>query len=126
MSTFRYSLDKSSKKFICPNCNKKTFVFYVDTKTGNYLPADYGRCDREQNCKYHKAPPKGKRGHLIHFLTLKNISDKASKLVDVNCVISMIPNSQILEQNQKNCFISEWYLKTSTINYQRLNLIYID
>jgi hypothetical protein len=30
----------------------------------------------------------------------------------------MIPNSQILEQNQNSCFISEWYLKTSTINYQ--------
>ena len=117
MEGFKYSLDKSSKKNSCPNCNKKTFVFYVDTETGNYLPADYGRCDREQNCKYHKAPPKGKRGYLIHFLTLKNVSDKASKLVDVNGVISMIPNSQILEQNQNNCFISEWYLKTSTINY---------
>jgi len=117
MEGFKYSLDKSSKKNTCPNCNKKTFVFYVDTETGNYLPADYGRCDREQNCKYHKAPPKGKRGYLIHFLTLKNVSDKACKLVDVNGVISMIPNSQILEQNQNNCFISEWYLKTSTINY---------
>jgi len=117
MEGFKYSLDKSSKKNTCPNCNKKTFVFYVDTETGNYLPADYGRCDREQNCKYHKAPPKGKRGYLIHFLTLKNVSDKASKLVDVNGVISMIPNSQILEQNQNSCFISEWYLKTSTINY---------
>lgn len=117
MEGFKYSLDKSSKKNTCPNCNKKTFVFYADTETGNYLPADYGRCDREQNCKYHKAPPKGKRGYLIHFLTLKNVSDKASKLVDVNGVISMIPNSQILEQNQNNCFISEWYLKTSTINY---------
>jgi len=115
MEGFKYSLDKSSKKNTCPNCNKKTFVFYVDTETGNYLPADYGRCDREQNCKYHKAPPKGKRGYLIHFLTLKNVSDKASKLVDVNGVISMIPNSQILEQNQNSCFISEWYLKTSTI-----------
>jgi hypothetical protein len=118
MEVFKYSLDKSSKKNSCPNCKKQTFVFYVDTETGNYLPADYGRCDREQNCKYHKAPPKGKRGYLIPFLTLKNVSDKASKLVDMNGVISMIPNSQILEQNQNSCFISEWYLKTSTINYQ--------
>jgi hypothetical protein len=117
MEVFKYSLDKSSKKNSCPNCKKKTFVFYVDSERGNYLTNDYGRCDREQNCNYHKAPSKGKRGYLIPFLTLKNISDKASKLVDVNGVISMIPNSQILEQNQNSCFVSEWYLKTSTINY---------
>ena len=118
MEGFKYLLDKSSKKNSCPNCNKKTFVFYVDTETGNYLTAEYGRCDREQNCNYHKAPPKGKRGYLVPFLSLNSVSDKASKLVDVNGVISMIPTSQILEQNQKNCFVSEWYLKTSTINYQ--------
>jgi hypothetical protein len=117
MDSFKYSLDKSSKKNICPNCNKKTFVFYVNTETGNYLPTDFGRCDREQNCNYHKAPPKGKRGYLIPFLTLKDITDKACKLVDINGVISMIPNSQILEKNQSTCFVSEWYLKTSTINY---------
>jgi hypothetical protein len=117
MERFKYSLDKSSKKNSCPNCNKKTFVFYVDTETGNYLPADYGRCDREQNCNYHKAPPTGKRAFLIDFLSLKKITSKASKFVDVNGVISIVPTSQILEQNQNSCFISEWYLKTSTINY---------
>ena len=117
MSTFRYSLDKSSKKFICPNCNKKTFVYYVDTEKGKYLSTDYGRCDREQNCGYHKAPPKGNKAYLIDFLALKKISDKALKLVDVNGVISMIPKSQILEQKENKCFISEWYLKNSKINY---------
>ena len=126
MEVFKYSLDKSSKKNSCPNCNKKTFVFYVDTETGSYLTNDYGRCDREQNCNYHKAPPKGKRGYLIPFLTLKSISDKASKLVDVNGVISMIPNSQILEQNQNSCFVSEWYLKTSTINYLKNEFKYFN
>ena len=117
MERFKYSLDKSSKKNSCPNCKKKTFVFYEDTETGNYLPTDYGRCDREQNCNYHKGPPKDRRGYLVPFLALNNISEKASKLVDVNGVISMIPNSQILEQNKNSCFVSEWYLKTSTINY---------
>lgn len=117
MDSFKYSLDKSSKKNICPNCNKKTFVFYVDTETGKCLTTDFGRCDREQNCNYHKAPPKGKKGYLIPFLALNDISIKAFKLIDVNGVISIIPKSQILEQNKENCFISEWYLKTSTINY---------
>lgn len=117
MEAFRYSLDKSSKKFVCPNCNKKTFVLYIDTETGNYLTTDFGKCDREQNCNYHKAPPKGKRAYLIEFLGLNSISDKACKLTDLNGVILIIPKSQILEQSKKDCWITEWYLKTSTINY---------
>ncbi|MDA0177203.1 DUF6371 domain-containing protein [Mesoflavibacter profundi] len=117
MQRFKYSLDKSSKKYVCPNCNKKTFVYYVDTETGNYLTDNYGRCDREHNCGYHKAPPKGKKAYLIPFLSLSDISNKACKLIDLNGVISIIPKSQILERRAKSCYITEWYLKTSTINY---------
>lgn len=117
MAAFKYSLDTSSKKFICPSCNKKTFVYYVDTASGKYLTTDFGRCDREQSCGYHKAPPKGKKAYLIEFLSFKSISTKAVKLVDLNGVISIIPKSQILERNKNNCFITEWFLKTSTILY---------
>lgn len=47
---FTYTLDKSSKKFICPDCGKKTFVRYKDGE-GNYHPDEsFGRCDREDNC----------------------------------------------------------------------------
>lgn len=52
----RYSLEKGSKKHHCPDCNKKTFVLYIDTETGDYLPEQYGRCDREINCSYHLNP----------------------------------------------------------------------
>jgi hypothetical protein len=117
METFRYSLDRSSKKHICPNCTKKTFVLYIDTTTGEYLPTDFGRCDREQKCGHRKTPPKGKKAYLIDFLALTSISDKAFKLVDLNGIISLVPKSQILEQTENKCFITEWYLKTSTINY---------
>jgi hypothetical protein len=117
MERFKYSLDKKSIKYVCPNCDQKTFVYYVDTESGDYLTTDYGRCDREQNCNYHKAPTKGKQAYLIPFLSLKDITDKASKLVDLNGVISIVPKSQILERDKKNCFISEWYLKNSTIIY---------
>ena len=117
METFRYILDKSSKKHVCPSCNKKSWVFYLDTITSEFLPPDYGRCDRSTNCNYHKAPPKGKRTFKIEFLTLNSITDKACKLTDLNGIISIVPKSQILEQNKNNCWITEWYLKTSTINY---------
>jgi hypothetical protein len=53
---YRYSLEKGSKKHHCPDCNKKTFVLYIDTQTGDYLPEHYGRCDRESNCSYHLNP----------------------------------------------------------------------
>ena len=52
----RYSLEKGSKKHHCPDCNKKTFVLYIDTETGDYLPEQYGRCDRESKCAYKLNP----------------------------------------------------------------------
>lgn len=54
--TYKYSLDTSSKKFICPNCNKKKFVRYVDNESKNYLSNEFGRCDRQSSCSYHKPP----------------------------------------------------------------------
>lgn len=56
MKQYKYSLDKSSRKFICPNCHKNTFVKYVETETKMYLSDAFGRCDRESNCSYHRTP----------------------------------------------------------------------
>jgi hypothetical protein len=56
MNKHRYSLEKGSKKHHCPECNKRTFVLYIDTVTGDYLPEQFGRCDRESKCSYHLNP----------------------------------------------------------------------
>ena len=56
MKQYKYNLDKSSRKFICPKCNKKTFVKFIETETGNYLADNFGRCDRETNCGYCSTP----------------------------------------------------------------------
>lgn len=117
MEIFKYTLDNSSKKFVCPNCNKKTFVKYIETETDSYLTDDFGKCDRLTNCSYHKAPPKGKKAYLINVLSFKYITDKAIKITDINGIISIVPKSQILEHSQDSIWITEWYLKTSTINY---------
>jgi len=117
METYKYKLDRSSKKFLCPNCNKKTFVKFIEAETGSYLTDDFGRCDREQNCNYFKSPPVGKKYYLIEVLSLKDISDKATKIVDKNGFIAIVPKSQILEQSINECWISEWFLKSSKIQY---------
>lgn len=117
MENFRYTLDKSSKKFLCPNCNKKNFVLYIESETGSYLADNFGRCDRETSCGYHKAPPKGNKCHSIPFLSLESITDKAIKLTDTNGIISIIPKLQIFEQTMSCCWISEWFLKNSIISY---------
>lgn len=56
MKNYRYSLDKSSKKYICPECGRKTFVLYVDNHTGSPLHSTAGKCDRADNCGYHYPP----------------------------------------------------------------------
>ena len=52
----RYILEKGSKKHYCRECTKKRFVRYIDAETGEYLPEQYGRCDRESKCSYHLNP----------------------------------------------------------------------
>lgn len=56
MKTYKHQLDTSSKKFYCPECDKKRFVRYVETATGRYLKQEYGRCDREVHCGHHCKP----------------------------------------------------------------------
>lgn len=58
MNTYRYILDKSSKKYTCPDCGKKRLVKYIDIETKQYLPDHYGKCDRLVNCGYDCNPYK--------------------------------------------------------------------
>ena len=56
MTQYKHHLDKSSKKFNCPQCNKKRFVKYIEAETGHYAESQYGRCDRETSCGYIQYP----------------------------------------------------------------------
>ncbi len=93
-NSYRYTLDKSSKKFYCPHCNKRKFVRYIDTETNEYLPNKYGRCDREINCPYHLNPYKD--GYAKGNTTLTQIPFKKR----VKPQLTFIPKT-ILKQTQK-------------------------
>ena len=57
MSNYKWELRKGSAKEICPQCGQRRFVPYVLSADGKTMAgAEYGRCDREQNCGYHKYP----------------------------------------------------------------------
>jgi hypothetical protein len=68
---FPFHLDKTSKKYICPQCNKKRFVIYVNAETLEPINEyAFGRCDRESECGYHNAPQiekkKGASDSVLH------------------------------------------------------------
>jgi hypothetical protein len=51
----------------CPACSKpRCFTRYLDNDTGELLPDEYGRCDREANCGHHLNPYKKDAGGLSY------------------------------------------------------------
>lgn len=56
MFEYRYKLERGGSKQICPACQQRRFVRYVDTETGEQVADEVGRCDREDSCGYHLRP----------------------------------------------------------------------
>lgn len=55
--SYKWELKKGGRKLICPKCGQRRFVPYVSTLDHTTeAGAEYGRCDREQNCGYQKYP----------------------------------------------------------------------
>jgi hypothetical protein len=112
----RYTLEKGSRKHRCPDCGKKTFVLYKDIQTGDYLPEQYGRCDREIKCGCFNPPSPPKlheiRCLFVPFCKLEDYSPKAYKIA-ARSKTYFIPKSMVFEMLEKGCYVSEWYLQNS-------------
>lgn len=83
MKAFKYTLDKSSKKFLCPSCNKKTYVRYRDIE-GNFIDDKFGRCDREVNCGHFLRPEDDKPV----FVPTKRREDKPPSFIPLEFAIN--------------------------------------
>ncbi|CCG98373.1 putative DNA-binding protein [Fibrella aestuarina BUZ 2] len=56
-SAYRYRLPRKAIKGTCPQCGRQRALSrYVDNQTGEALPDEFGRCDREDHCGYHLSP----------------------------------------------------------------------
>ena len=102
---YKYTLHKSSKKHLCPNCGKKRFVLYIDIETGNFISPKVGRCDREINCGYHY-PPK--------LFFQDNNQEYVSK------IDNPIPDTSFEDESH---FHSSDELNKSLINFDKNNFI---
>ena len=119
MTQFKYHFDKSSKKFNCPQCDKKRFVKYIETETGHYADSKYGRCDRETNCGYimypnnnsilnyeYIAPPPEKPSYIE-----KEILQKTLTKYEINPLISYLYNNY--DKDEVNVTIDKYQVGTS-------------
>ena len=112
MKTYRYILDKSSRKFACPVCLKKTFVKYVEAETGEYITGDFGKCDREANCSTHILPPLETR---CCFVPADSIQEhKNSVLIIQEGSRFYFPKCLVFESLPNGCFIAEFILADSS------------
>jgi len=61
MEGYKYRLEPykgMNTRYTCPSCGKKkNFARYIDVD-GNHLGDDFGRCNSELSCGYHKSPTK--------------------------------------------------------------------
>lgn len=116
MNSYRFVLEKTSKKHRCPSCSKNRFVRYVDMETGACLPDHFGRCDREVSCAYHLNPYKDGYHKEIEHEKLSAHGIKRSSMLrfqpewkhSVNTSRSYIPRDvlkQTLSGYEHNTFI---------------------
>ena len=104
MKQFKYSLEKTSVKFLCPGCGKKTFVHYIDVEKNERLQESFGRCDREQNCGYHKKPEQ----EFSTFQTKSIPEKKKTSYISKELFCSLVNPKIAVNDNFTNFLLSKY------------------
>lgn len=88
-TNFRYQLESSPKrKGRCPNCKRSgKYRYYYDTISGERLDEIYGRCDRENNCGYHKKPD-FKNSKNYNVMRIEKVEEPPIKYIPNDIVIN--------------------------------------
>lgn len=93
--SYKWELRKGSQKEICPQCGKRRFVPYVLAADGKTMAgAEYGRCDREQNCGYSRYPT---QSVSVKAVAMKDVQEhkNAPYVFDRSCVV--VKHSTLLD-----------------------------
>jgi hypothetical protein len=92
-----------NSRYYCPGCKQKekTFVRYIDKKTGLPIDSSVGRCNRESNCGYHYTPKQYFQEHNISFeMQTVNSPNLQTKLISKPKSASFIP-AEVLKASLK-------------------------
>lgn len=71
---YKYILQRSSRKMICPECGRRTFVPFVlnNGTNGDIVNGEkYGRCDREKKCGYFLYPKSENAANMADIVPIR-------------------------------------------------------
>lgn len=134
---YQFELDRSSRKFVCPKCGKVRFVRFVDTVTGEYLPEQYGSCDRKVKCGHdlnpyndgysELRPTRSRRKNkalqppkTLHPIP-KRVLEKTLKGYEINTFVQALINNVSFPFEVKDVerVIAQYYLGTIRSGYRK-------
>jgi hypothetical protein len=114
---YRYRLQpyggSRRNRYACPNCGQEQqFTRYLDTQTGEQLPAKFGRCNRVAQCGYYLTPYQAGPAGLSYAQTQQTTERPAeavwrkrpSRLPPPLCVIPETIVEQSLRHYERNAF----------------------
>ena len=104
------------KKNTCPECNKKSFVLFIDTETGELMPNHFGKCDKIGSCGYELRPKKEAK-KKVEEPVKEQINYIYDKAVELSC------NPDFYGTNGLFTFLSERFPKEDVTKvFQKYNI----